>query len=180
MPRETFCVYGRGGHDQLEIRTPRQQTLHVAEQEIDVEAALVRFVDDDGVVGREQRIALRFGEQYAVGHHLDVTLGRHLVRKTYLVADRMPERALEFRGDARGDRARRDAARLRMSYHAGDAAFEFEADLGQLRGLARAGLAAHDHHLVRIDCARDFGAFGDNRQFFGVGRARQVREAPRR
>ena len=46
-------------------------SLQVAEQEIDVQAALVRLVDDERVVGVEQRIALRLGEQDAVGHQLD-------------------------------------------------------------------------------------------------------------
>src|SRR5260221_10805822 len=66
-----------------------------------------------------------------------------------------------------------------MSYHAAHAAFEFEADLGQLRGLTRAGLAAHDYDLVRIERARDISAFDDDRQFFGISRMRQVRETPR-
>ena len=33
----------------------------------------MRFVNDDAVVFREQRIALRFGEQDAVGHQFDVS-----------------------------------------------------------------------------------------------------------
>ena len=41
----------------------------VAEQEIDVEAALVRFVDDDGVVGVQEAVGLRLGQQDAIGHH---------------------------------------------------------------------------------------------------------------
>ena len=53
----------------------RQQPLQVAEQEIDVEAALVRLVDDDRVVRAQKRIALRLGQQDAVGHQLDVGLG---------------------------------------------------------------------------------------------------------
>src|SRR3712207_7623898 len=38
-------VDGRRGDDQLEVRTPGQQLGQVAEQEVDVEAALVRLVD---------------------------------------------------------------------------------------------------------------------------------------
>jgi hypothetical protein len=49
--------------------------LEVAEQEIDVQAALVRLVDDQRVVLAEQRVALRLGEQDAVGHQLDVGAG---------------------------------------------------------------------------------------------------------
>ena len=41
---------------------------------------------------------------------------------------------------------------------------EFEHDLGQLCGLARAGFAADDHHLVRGHGARDLLTPRGNRQ----------------
>ena len=66
---------------------------------------------------------------------------------------------------------RRDAARLRVADQAAaagaEAAPELEADLRQLRGLARAGLAADDHDLVRRDRARDLVAPAGDRQRFG-------------
>jgi hypothetical protein len=48
-----------------------QQLLEVAEDEVDVEAALVRLVDDERVVAAQVTVALQLGEQDAVGHHLD-------------------------------------------------------------------------------------------------------------
>jgi hypothetical protein len=57
--------------DDLEVRALRQQLLEIAQQEIDVEAALVRLVDDDRVVGAERAIGDGLGEQDAVGHQLD-------------------------------------------------------------------------------------------------------------
>ena len=47
------------------------------------------------------------------------------------------------------------------------AAAHGERDLGQLRGLARAGLAADDHHLVGRDRGHDLLALGGDRQGFG-------------
>ena len=58
----------------LEVGRRSQQPLEVPEQEVDVEAALVRLVDDDRVVGEQLAVALRFGEQDAVGHELDVRI----------------------------------------------------------------------------------------------------------
>src|SRR3546814_18940089 len=55
----------------LEIGTLRQDALEPAEQEVDVEAAFVRLVDDDRVVAVQQMIAAKLGEQDAVGHQLD-------------------------------------------------------------------------------------------------------------
>jgi hypothetical protein len=58
MLREALGIERGRGDDHLEIRPLRQQLAQVAEQEIDVEAALVRLVDDQRVVGRQQRVAL--------------------------------------------------------------------------------------------------------------------------
>ena len=168
MLREALGLDRRGSDDQLEIGTLRQHALEIAEQEVDVEAALVRFVDDDRVVGLQQPIALRLGEQDAVGHHLDVGVGRKLVGEAHLVADRVAERALELLRDARGDRARGDAPRLRVADQPVDAAPELEADLGQLRRLARARLAADDDDLVLADRARDLLPPRDDRQVVGI------------
>ena len=52
---EALGVDGRRGDDQLEVGPARQQLLEVAEQEVDVEAALVRLVDDDRVVAAQRR-----------------------------------------------------------------------------------------------------------------------------
>jgi hypothetical protein len=90
MLREALGVDRRRGDDHLEIGPLRQQLLEVAEQEIDVQAALVRLVDDQRVVLAEPRIALRLGEQNAVGHQLDVGLRRSAVGEADLVADHRP------------------------------------------------------------------------------------------
>ena len=50
------------------IRAARQDLPEVAQQKIDIQAALVRLVNDQRVIGQQQGIGLRLGEQYAVGH----------------------------------------------------------------------------------------------------------------
>ena len=60
--------------------------------------------------------------------------------------------------------ARGDAARLGVADQAVEAAAEFEADLRQLRRLARAGLAADDDDLMLLDGCRDLGAARIDRQ----------------
>ncbi len=57
MAGEALRVQRRRSDDQLQIRPLRQQLLQIAEQEIDVEAALMRLVDDDRVVGGERAVA---------------------------------------------------------------------------------------------------------------------------
>ena len=155
VPGKFLRVDGGRGDDELELRAPRQQLLQVPEQEIDVEAALVRFVEDDRVVGPELGVALRLGEQDAVGHEFHEGAPAHPVVKADFVADDSAELGLELLGDARRDRACRDAPRLRVADDAGGAAPHLEQDLRDLRGLARPGFAADDHDRMRLNRPAD-------------------------
>ena len=167
MLGETLRIDGGRGDDQFEIGTLGQQLLEIAQQKIDIEAALVGLVDDQGVVVIEVAVVLGFGQQDTVGHHLDVGVGAGVIAETHLVAHRRAERRCEFLGDPRRHGARRDAPRLGVADHPRDAAPQTQADLGQLGGLARTGLAAHDHHLVAGDGRGQFLAARRYRQLFG-------------
>ncbi len=142
----------------------------MSEQEVDVEAALVRLVDDQRVVGAEERIALRLGEQDAVGHQLDAGSRREAVLETNLEADHLAERGLQLLGDPACDGGCGDAARLRVADPAtatGAAAPEGQGDLGQLCRLARPGLARDDEHGMSLDRGRDLVPPHRHRQRFG-------------
>ena len=148
MARERLRVDRGGGDDQLEILAAREQAFQIAEQEIDVQAALVGFVDDDRVVFGEVAVALRFGEQDAVGHQLDVSLRAGAIVEADLAADLAAPVDVQLLGDAARDGKRGHAARLRAADLGFDAQAGFEAHLGNLRGLARTGFAGDDDHLV--------------------------------
>ncbi len=62
MRREACGIDGRRGDDDLEITAAGRQGFQVAEQEIDIQAALVRLIDDQGVVTRQPGITLDLGE----------------------------------------------------------------------------------------------------------------------
>jgi hypothetical protein len=85
---------------------------------------------------------------------------------------------LQFLRQPRRHRTRRQPARLRMADQAARANAQVEADLGQLRRLARAGFAADDHHLVLCDQLADVGAPLVDRQVGLEFRFRQL-AAPR-
>ena len=77
----------------------------------------MRLVDDQGVVGFEQRIVLRFGQQDAVSHQLDAGCLAQAVLKAHLKTHYFAQRRFEFFGDPLGDRARCDAPRLGVANH---------------------------------------------------------------
>ena len=91
MPREALRVDRRRGDDELELWPLRQQLPQIAEQKVDVEAAFVRLVDDDGVVFAQHPVAVNLIEKDAVGHQLDAGVGADPVGETHLVADEAAE-----------------------------------------------------------------------------------------
>ena len=137
----------------------------------------MRFVDDQRVVTRQPTVALDLRQQDAVGHELDVGVLADVLGETHLVADRAAQRRLQLLGHAPRDRARGDAARLRAAYQAGDAATGRQAELGQLRGLARTGFAGDDDDLVLADQLDDGFGFAADRQIVVEGGQRALRLA---
>jgi len=102
-----------------------------------------------------------------------------VIGEAHLEADRLADRRVQFLGDARGQTARGDAPRLGMADQAVDAAAEFQADLRQLGGLARTGLAADDDDLMCRDRGLDVLAARDHRQVKRIIGPRQTLGAPR-
>ena len=109
------------------------------------------FVDDDRVVGRQPAVGLGLGEQDAVGHDLDVGIPGRAVAETNLVAHRVAERLAQLLGDPLGHRNGRDPAGLGVADHPVEAPAGGQAELRDLGGLARTGLAGDDHHGVLLD-----------------------------
>ncbi len=166
--RELLGVDRRRGDDDLQVGSARQQLLEVAEDEVDVEGALVGLVDDDRVVLAQVPVPLHLVEQDAVGHHLHEGVVARLVGEAHLVADGRAELDLELLGDPLGDRPRRDAPRLGVPDQALGAPADLEADLGQLGGLPRAGLAGNDDDLVLADGRGDVVLALDHGQVLGI------------
>jgi hypothetical protein len=65
---EALQIDGRRSDDDFQIRATRQQGFQITEQEIDVEAAFVGFVDDDRVVAFEVAVVVGLRDEDSVGH----------------------------------------------------------------------------------------------------------------
>ena len=127
------------------------------------------LVHDDAVVGAQERVGARLGEQHAVRHELDARILRHAAGETVLVADESAHGRLELVRDALGHRDGGEAARL----GAGDATSlfaeaELEGHLRELGGLAAPGVAAHDHDGMRTERREDFPAVRADGQFVWI------------
>jgi hypothetical protein len=174
VPGKTLRVDRCRGDDQLQVAALGQELLKVAEEEVDVQAALVRLVDDQRVVLFEPDVALRLGEQDAVGHQLDQGIGSGAVAEADLVANQPSHLALQLLRDTCRCRPCGDPARLCVTNQAGGAATDVQADLGDLRGLARAGFAADDQYLMLGNQLRDLGTPPIDRQVVGEDRLWQA------
>ena len=149
MLLELHRIDRRGRDDQLQIAPFRQQCRQIAKQEIDVQTALMRLVDDDRVILHELRIALDLRQQNTVGHDAQTRLRRAFVGEPHLVADFLTQRHAHFAGDAFSDGARGEPAWLRVhDLPAMRSTAQFQQDLRQLRGLAGTRLTGNNHHLA--------------------------------
>ena len=135
-------INGGRGDDQLQIGPFGQQGGQIPQQKVDVQAALVGLVDDDGVVGPQLRIALDLRQEDAVGDHSQTGASAGLVGESHLVADLIAQPGARLRGDALGHGSGGDPSGLGVhNLAAVVAATHFQEDLGDLGGFARAGLA---------------------------------------
>ncbi len=105
-------IDGRRGDDQLQIGPARQQALEIAQQEIDVQTALVSFIQNEDFILFQLAVALGFREQDAVGHQLDGRIGTGPVGEAHLVADAAAHGGFQFSGNPRRHRTGGDPARL--------------------------------------------------------------------
>ena len=162
--RESPGVDRGRGDDHLQVGPRRQELREVAEQKVDVEAALVGLVDDERVVAPEHAVTLQLGEQDAVGHHADQRVLADLVVEPHGEPDCCAERRTELVGHPCRNRACRDTARLCMADQTVDATAGGEAQLRELRALAGSGLAGDDHNLVITDGRDELIAMRGNGQ----------------
>ena len=166
---EPLRVDGGRGDDELEVGPPGQQLRQVAEQEVDVQAAFVGFVDDQRVVAPQHAVALDLRQQDAIGHHLHQRLLAHRVGEPHGVADGGAQVGAQLFGDALGDGARGDTTRLGVADQPADPAAQIETQLRQLRALARPRLAGDDDDLMVADGGQQIVAAGSQRQCVRAG-----------
>ena len=139
--REVVCeplrIDGGGGDDHLEVRPLGQQLAEVAEQEVDVEAALVCLVEDQSVVAEQTAVTLDLGQQDAVGHQLDQGAPASLIGESHGVPDRpdaglpgLCQRGAQFLGDTLSNGTGSQPTGLGVPDRAAHAATQLQADLG--------------------------------------------------
>ena len=75
------------------------------------------LVDDDRRVAAQQPVALDFGQQDPVGHHLELGPGGHFAGETHLETHLFADAAAQLFGDAFGHGAGGQSARLGVSDH---------------------------------------------------------------
>ena len=118
-----------------------------------------------------------FGEQDAVGHHLDEGSVIGTIIEANLVAHRVGTALLQFHRQPCCQRPRGNSPRLGTADHAVYATPQFQTDFRQLCGLAGAGFAAENDDLMLLNQVRNLMPALGNRQGiveFGMGNHRMA------
>ena len=169
VPARTLRFDRRRGDDQLQVRPLRQDPLEVAEDEVDVEAALMRLVDDDGVVFAQQWS--RWISASRMPSVMSLTL---VLRLTSPVKRTLKPTSWPM--STPSSSAMRSAT-VRAASRRGcvwpmrpfSPQPELQAHLRNLGGLTGTGLAGDDGHLVGRDGGHQVLAALGDRQLGGVG-----------
>ena len=115
MLRKTLRIYGGRGDDDFQIGAFRQQLLEIAHDEVNIQTALVSFIDNDAVILAQLTVLLNFCQQDAVRHQLHLGVGTDAVIKADFIAHSLTDLGLQLLGEACCHTARRQAPRLGMA-----------------------------------------------------------------
>ena len=134
----------------------------------------MRLVNDDGVVGVQQRVGLRLGQQNPVSHQLDGSIAAQPVLEAHLETDHLAEWGFQLFRNTLGHAAGGNAARLGVTNQFGAltgrviqlAAPHAERDFWQLCGFTRTGFTADNDNLVSRNGGGNLIALSRNRQRF--------------
>ncbi len=155
MLTEFLGVNGGRGNDQLQVFAPGQQLVEVAEQEVDVQAALMSLVNDQGVVGTQVAVAPGLSQENSVGHELDPGCRAGAILKANLGTHHpgLAQLLLNSLGDRQGG----NTAGLGAADHG---PFRcpacIQTHLRQLGCLAGPGITGNNNDLVAFDSLDDF------------------------
>ena len=161
---EALYLNGGGGDDDLQVRPLGQQLAQVAQQEVDVEAALVGFIDNQGVVLVQKAVVLDFRQQDTVCHHLDPGRLGGVIGETHLITHLLPDLLAQLLRNPGRHTACRNPPGLGMAHQPADAPAQVQADFGNLGGFTGAGFTGNDDHLVLLDGPADVLYPGTDRQ----------------
>ncbi len=129
--RREFARIDRGrSDDHPQIGAAGRQSLDDPQQQVDVQAALVCLIDDQGVVASQGAVALEFLQQDPVGHQFDPGVRTRVVVEAHLVADRATHRSAHLLRETAGQGTGGDSSGLGMSDDPGGAPPGFQAELG--------------------------------------------------
>lgn len=153
--RERARVDGGGGDDDPQVRALRRELQQPSEEEIDVQASFVSFVDDHGVVLGELWIALHLRQQDAVGHEFHSRSFGGTIVKPDFASDFLTPLHMEFLGQPPGNGKGGHAPGLGASDEGLDSQPRLQAHLGQLGRFPRTRLSRDDHHGMVAERVHD-------------------------
>ena len=141
-------IDGRRRYYNAQLRPLETQVAQMPKQEIDIERALMRLVQNDGIVSAQQRIGLDLGEQHAVGHKFDHRIASGAIVEADLATHLPPPGHVEFFRHPPRNRQRRHPSGLRARDLPASASPGGQTHLWNLGGLTRTRLTSQNQNLM--------------------------------
>ncbi len=150
--RELVRIHSRRGDYDSHISPTKGHILDYPEKYIGIETPLMRLIHDDNTVLLKVRVIKALPKQHAISHILDLRASTSTVLEPDRISNPIPQLSLQLLSYSLGHRHCGYPARLGAADdHAAVAVACLEHVLGELRGLAGAGLAYYDHYFVLAD-----------------------------
>ena len=122
------------------------------------------FVNNDQFIICKEPIGLRFGQQYAIGHQLDIGVIAGLVIESDFETDILAEGRLELAGNPAGYTASSNSPRLGVTNVSADTDSQLQSDQRKLRRLTTSRFATDHDDLMIVNGVSDFVTAKGNRQ----------------
>ena len=115
MLTKAFVIDRGRRDDDFQITALGDQPLDVPQQEINIQAPFMGFIDNQRVILFEQLIPAGFRKQHAIGEQFDPGTLADLVLEAHLIANQVAQLRLSLLSNPRCNRASRQTAWLGMS-----------------------------------------------------------------
>ena len=148
-------IQRRGTDDQPQVSPPVQQKPQIAEQKVNVEAAFMRLIQNQGMILAQIRIMLRFRQKNPIRHELQARIRPGFFLKAHLVTHQTSQVAVQFLRHSAGNGSSSQPSGLGAPYSAPHLPGKLHGHFRELGSLTGSRLPHYDNDLVLPHCRQN-------------------------